>query len=97
MRHPGVAMAAVIPAEDGGLDKPKAFVVPREEMRASLTSDDISNGFRAELQGYVKSRLSKHKYPRWVVLVGDLPKNDRGKVDRKVLLERERQGKNRWE
>ena len=26
-------------------------------------------------------RLSKHKYPRWIVFVDDLPKNDRGKVD----------------
>jgi acyl-coenzyme A synthetase/AMP-(fatty) acid ligase len=35
----------------------------------------------------VKGTLSKHKYPRWVVFVDDLPKNDRGKVDKKLLLE----------
>jgi acyl-coenzyme A synthetase/AMP-(fatty) acid ligase len=87
----------VIPAEEAGLDKPKAFVVPRVEMRDKLGTTNVTEGFRAELQEYVKSRLSKHKYPRWVVFVGDLPKNDRGKVDRKILLEREKQGKNRWE
>jgi len=36
--------------------------------------------------------LSKHKYPRWVVFVDDLPKNDRGKVDKKSLIEREKRG-----
>ena len=37
------------------------------------------------LQTHVKERLAKHKYPRWIVLVDDLPKNDRGKVDKKAL------------
>lgn len=97
MGHPGVAQAAVIPADDAGLDKPKAFVVPRVGMSDTLATNEGAKAFRDELQEHVKSRLSKHKYPRWVVLVGDLPKNDRGKVDRKVLAERERQGKNRWE
>jgi acyl-coenzyme A synthetase/AMP-(fatty) acid ligase len=39
----------------------------------------------------VKEHLSKHKYPRWIELVDDLPKNDRGKVDRKALKAREGQ------
>ena len=33
----------------------------------------------------MQQRLSKHKYPRWIVFVDDLPKNDRGKVDKKLL------------
>ncbi len=37
----------------------------------------------AELQAHVKERLTKHKYPRWIEVVDDLPKNDRGKVDRR--------------
>ena len=45
-----------------------------------------------ELKAHVQTRLSKHKYPRWVVFVDDLPKNDRGKVDKKLLIERERRG-----
>jgi acyl-CoA synthetase (AMP-forming)/AMP-acid ligase II len=32
-----------------------------------------------------------------VVLVDDLPRNDRGKVDRRVLVEREQQGENPWQ
>jgi len=45
-----------------------------------------------ELKAHVQSRLSKHKYPRWVVFVDELPKNDRGKVDKKMLIERDRRG-----
>jgi acyl-CoA synthetase (AMP-forming)/AMP-acid ligase II len=45
----------------------------------------------------VQGKLSKHKYPRWVVFVDDLPKNDRGKVDKKTLGEREKRGELREE
>jgi benzoate-CoA ligase family protein len=85
MTHASVAIAAVIPAEDAGLTKPKAFVVLRE----GSAGDDALCG---ELQSHVKQRLSKHKYPRWVVFVDDLPRNDRGKIDRKALMRRERGG-----
>jgi len=90
--HEAVAMAAVIPAEEAGLVKPKAFVVCREGARAA----DVA-ALRSALQEHVKSRLSKHKYPRWVIFVDDLPKNDRGKIDRKVLIEREKAGENPWQ
>ncbi|HEX6790822.1 MAG TPA: benzoate-CoA ligase family protein [Candidatus Krumholzibacteria bacterium] len=90
--HDAVAMAAVIPAEEAGLVKPKAFIVTREGAR-----ERDHAALRTELQAHVKTRLSKHKYPRWVVFVDDLPKNDRGKVDRKVLIDRERAGENPWQ
>lgn len=90
--HEAVAMAAVIPAEEAGLVKPKAFVVRRE---GSRTADPAS--LRTALQEHVKACLSKHKYPRWVIFVEDLPKNDRGKIDRKVLIEREKAGENPWQ
>lgn len=94
MEHPAVALAAVIGASDEGLVKPKAFVVVRESARARVASDDERGKLRVELQEHVKSRLSKHKYPRWIVFAEDLPKNDRGKVDRKTLKERESRGEN---
>jgi acyl-coenzyme A synthetase/AMP-(fatty) acid ligase len=94
--HPGVAMAAVIPATHEGLQKPKAFVIVRDGERARVANDDSKKAFRQELQEHVKARLSKHKYPRWVIFVDDLPRNDRGKVDRKVLGEREARGENPW-
>jgi benzoate-CoA ligase family protein len=89
MHHPAVSLAAVIGAEDDGLVKPKAFIVRRDEARGQ------DAGALAEaLKTWVKERLSKHKYPRWVVFVDDVPKNDRGKVDKKVLKEREARGEN---
>ena len=90
--HPAVLEAAVVGAEDTDrLVKPKAFVVLREGPRRG----DL-DALRRDLQEHVKARLSKHKYPRWVVFVDDLPKNDRGKVDKKVLLENEKAGINPW-
>lgn len=85
--HPAVSSVAVIPAEDQGLTKPKAVVVLRPESRAHDRT-----ALAAELKAHVQSRLSKHKYPRWIVFVDDLPKNDRGKVDKKTLLDHEKRG-----
>jgi acyl-coenzyme A synthetase/AMP-(fatty) acid ligase len=84
MRHDAVLHAAVIGVEDEGLLKTKAFVLLRSGMTAS-------SALGVELQEFVKARLSKHKYPRIVEFVDDLPKNDRGKVDRRLLRARERE------
>jgi benzoate-CoA ligase family protein len=85
--HPAVSVVAVIPAEDQGLTKPKAIVVLRPDAR-----DRDKRTLADELKAHVQARLSKHKYPRWVLFVDDLPKNDRGKVDKKLLIEREKRG-----
>lgn len=92
MRHDAVSLAAVIPADDGGLTKPKAFVVLREAARERATTAGGADALTAELQDHVKTSLSKHKYPRWVVFCDDLPKNDRGKINRKQLIADERTG-----
>ena len=85
--HSAVSQCAVIPAEDGGLTKPKAIVVVRPDAR-----DRDRKALADELKAHVQSRLSKHKYPRWVIFVDELPKNDRGKVDKKLLGERDKRG-----
>jgi benzoate-CoA ligase family protein len=85
--HPAVSGAAVIPSDDAGLVKPKAVIVRRPEAR-----DRPARALADELKAHVQARLSKHKYPRWVVFVDDLPKNDRGKVDKKQLIEADRAG-----
>jgi benzoate-CoA ligase family protein len=88
MLHPAVSLAAVIPGEDDDkLTKPKALVIVRPEARGRDQAE-----LAAELKAHVQGKLSKHKYPRWIVFVDDLPKNDRGKVDKKTLLEREKLG-----
>jgi acetyl-CoA synthetase len=37
----------------------------------------------------VRNRLSQHEYPRQVVFVSELPKTPAGKINRKVLRDRE--------
>lgn len=85
--HTAVAAVAVIGVEHEGLTKPKAFVVTTLGARPSDALAD-------ELKQWVKDRLSKHKYPRTIAFVDELPKNDRGKIDRKELRRREQSGEN---
>jgi benzoate-CoA ligase len=59
-----------------GLVKPKAYVVPRGD------GDEV---LARELQDFVKTRLAAFKYPRAVEFAASLPKNDRGKIDRRRL------------
>jgi acyl-coenzyme A synthetase/AMP-(fatty) acid ligase len=75
--HPAVAECAVVGYEDGGLQKPRAFVV----LRADAAID------AADLQQHVKMTLSPQKYPRDVRLVADLPRTGSGKIDRRALRE----------
>jgi benzoate-CoA ligase family protein len=84
MSHEAVLHAAVIGIEEEGLLKTKAFVL----LRAGATACEE---LALELQEFVKARLAKHKYPRIVEFVDDLPKNDRGKVDRRTLRAREQE------
>ncbi|MEP6866371.1 MAG: benzoate-CoA ligase family protein, partial [Deltaproteobacteria bacterium] len=92
LAHPAVSVVAVIPAEDQGLTKPKALVEVRPDARDRLASPADRVALADELKAHVQGKLSKHKYPRWIVFVDDLPKNDRGKVDKKTLIEREKRG-----
>ena len=79
LQHEAVLECAVIGHDQGdGLVKPKAFVVARggHEPGEAL-ADDIKH--------FVKERIALYKYPRWIEFVIALPKNDRGKIDRKLL------------
>lgn len=90
--HASVALAAVIGVEEEGLMKVKAFVVPSDEARDRVAREP--GALADELKAHVQSKLSKHKYPRFIVFVDDMPKNDRGKIDKKTLKERELAGEN---
>ncbi|HLM57739.1 MAG TPA: benzoate-CoA ligase family protein [Pyrinomonadaceae bacterium] len=82
LRHEAVAEAAIVGHDDGsGLVKPKAFLVLRE---GHAPGEDLAR----QIQDFVKSRLAPYKYPRRVEFVASLPKNDRGKIDRKALKTR---------
>ncbi len=76
--HPGVLEAAVVSAPDEyGLEKPRAFVV----LKPGTDASDIA----ALLKDHVKERIGKWKYPRWVVIVPELPKTATGKIERYKL------------
>jgi acetyl-CoA synthetase len=81
LKHRDVLECAVIgaPDEQRGLVV-KAFVIARREG---------SDEFTRELQDFTRTRLAQHEFPRIVEYVDELPKTPAGKVNRKVLRDRE--------
>ncbi|MBD0370451.1 MAG: benzoate-CoA ligase family protein [Pyrinomonadaceae bacterium] len=79
LQHEAVQECAVIGHDAGDrLVKPKAFIV----LRAGFTGgEEMAQGIKE----FAKSRMALYKYPRWIEFVPALPKNDRGKIDRKQL------------
>ena len=75
---PGVAEAAVIgvPDVDKG-EMVKALIVPRSDSTVDVT----------KLEEHCKVHLGKHKRPRQIEIVRELPKNFLGKVLRRKLRE----------
>jgi acetyl-CoA synthetase len=79
MRHPGVALAAVVGRPDPlRTEVVRAYVVPREGAAPDA----------AALQEHVRGRLSAHLVPREVVFVDSLPMTVTGKIIRKELKRR---------
>jgi benzoate-CoA ligase family protein len=79
LQHLLVLECAVVgESDDQGLVKSKAFIVLAEGAQPGPALEN-------ELKEFVKSRLAPYKYPRAVEFRHELPKNDRGKIDRKAL------------
>jgi benzoate-CoA ligase family protein len=78
LQHRAVLECAVVGHESEGLVKPKAFVVLRDGFEGA---DELAE----EIKQFVKDHIAIYKYPRWIEFVSSLPKNDRGKIDRKQL------------
>ena len=82
IKHPAVAMAAVVGVPDAlRTEIVKAFVVVKPERPADAA-------LASELQDFVKSRLAAHEYPRRIEFVETLPLTATGKIIRKELRAR---------
>ena len=84
--HAAVLECAVVGRPDAqGLTKCTAYVVLR-------AGTPLSDSLAAELQSFVKQRLSPHKRPHHIQFLADLPKTATGKIQRFKLREGEGEG-----
>lgn len=82
LQHDAVQEAAVVgKADDAGMVKPIAYIVLHSDTRKS-------DALAEELQQFVKSRLVRFKFPRWIEFVNSLPKTATGKIQRSKLREK---------
>ena len=76
--HPAVLEASVIGVEDGEFgQRLKGFVVLNGDAPFS----------EADAKNYVKENLARHKVPKEIVFLDELPRNATGKVLKRVLRE----------
>ena len=74
--HSAVSEAVVIGVADAKWGETgKAFVVKSQTIEVT----------ERELQDFCLSKLAKFKVPKTVVFLDELPKNDTGKINRKIL------------
>ena len=79
MRHPSVAMVAVIGVPDAIRGEVvKAFVVP-------APGSEAGPALAGEIREFVKARLSAHEYPRAIEFRDSLPMTVTGKIRRRDL------------
>ena len=87
VRHPAVANAAVVPSPDetrGNVVKAFVVLAPGHVPDAALEED---------LAQHVRRFLAPYEYPKEIEFIDALPMTTTGKVQRKVLRERERERK----
>ncbi|KWX19428.1 acyl-CoA synthetase [Mycolicibacterium wolinskyi] len=76
--RPDVAEAAVVGVDDVEFGK---------RLRAFIVSEPGAAHDAADIKQYVKDNLARHKVPRDVVFIDELPRNATGKLLRRVLVE----------
>jgi acetyl-CoA synthetase len=81
IRHPAVALAAAVGKPDPvRTEIVKAFIVLKE-------GHSPSEALAADIQKFVRGRLSAHEYPREISFRSNLPLTTTGKVIRRLLRE----------
>ncbi|MBM3606986.1 MAG: AMP-binding protein [Alphaproteobacteria bacterium] len=82
IRHPAVALAAAVGKPDAlRTEIVKAYITLRPGYQAC---DALS----AEIQAFVRTRLSAHEYPREIAFIDDMPLTTTGKIIRRELRAR---------
>jgi acetyl-CoA synthetase len=82
MKHPAVGIAAAIGVPDAlRTEIVKAVIVLNPGFAPT-------EALAAEIQGFVRTRLAAHEYPRLVEFAAELPMTATGKIRRKALRER---------
>jgi len=82
IRHPAVALAAAVGKPDAiRTEIVKAFVVLKKGFAPS-------EALAAEIQGFVKTQLSAHEYPREIAFIEQMPMTTTGKIIRRALREK---------
>ena len=87
VRHPAVANAAVVPSPDevrGNVVKAFIVLAAGHDPTASLEED---------IRQHVRKFLAPYEYPKEIEFIDALPMTTTGKVQRRVLRERERERK----
>jgi acetyl-CoA synthetase len=83
VKHPAVANAAVVPTPDatrGALIKAFVMLAPGQA---------ASEALKESIRAHVKQHLAPYQQPREIEFVAELPMTTTGKVQRRVLRERE--------
>ena len=87
VRHPAVANAAVVPSPDETRGNVvKAFIV-------LAAGHAASPALEADIAQHVRQHLAPYEYPKEIEFIDALPMTTTGKVQRKVLRDREAQRK----
>ncbi len=84
LKHPAVAMAAVIGVPDDiRTEIIKAFIVLKADIPAE------PQALKQDIQQFVRQKLAAHEYPREIQFIDDLPLTATGKIIRKDLRQKE--------
>jgi acetyl-CoA synthetase len=82
IKHPAVALAAVVGKPDAvRTEIVKAFIVLKPNHAPS-------DALAADIQAFVKTRLSAHEYPREIAFIDEMPITTTGKIIRRLLRTR---------